>query len=137
MGCKLFVFLQGAYLYCSVEFEPDGFIDFEVYYLPPGVTDLLRKTVLVLVAQVDHFYSNHFDASKPGSCKLSPPMSCLDYCLSSNNQFSHLKQIISDDGAPLSTVYFKLQQIVKFCALKVPFKINNCRSLHHFFFVEH
>lgn len=58
-----------VFLCSSLEFEPDGYTDLEIYHMPPGVNDLLRKTVLIVVTQIDHFYSNHLDASKPGTCK--------------------------------------------------------------------
>jgi len=48
---------------------PDGLIDFELYYLPPNSKDLINKRVLIFVSEIDHYYFNFVDASKPGTCE--------------------------------------------------------------------
>ncbi|XP_067937037.1 uncharacterized protein [Watersipora subatra] len=91
----------GALLF--VEFEPDGPIDFEIYYLPPGVTDILRKTSLVLVAQVDHYYSNHIDAVEPGK-----------YHIAFSNNFSRSPRTVTYEAGIANTVEDVKEYIYKF-----------------------
>ncbi|KAF6023283.1 hypothetical protein EB796_018410 [Bugula neritina] len=59
----------GTVFYC--EFMPDGLIDFELYYLPPNSKDLINKKVLIFVSEIDHYYFNFVDASKPGTYSMA------------------------------------------------------------------